>query len=398
LLIISFSITAIVSGCREQTTEIPATPSNYSLKKFQDLTSENMGQMQILKNDSNAIRRKLIEVNSAIEKTALMLAEAMKDKETRRLIKEEVSKRFDGDYEVLFKTIGERRHSDGKSFLDKMTEGHKTAAQRSGRSISDADAVDQSLSLIASVPLFQIGVPYYVIDKWNPDTQIPLVICLPDGMDKGKKEVKQFKAVDSDGNIKWIDVDAYLKNPYPVVVLGVNERIDENGKLREGMTTTQPVKQDKSVNQSDEMKLSSTHALVVKNIYFSPFAFFVNSWPEDLLSAGEFFAVVNMGGNEAWTSFEDWGRQAAWSYAGGLNLGYIPINRTIYYGNSNQAVNVDFVEVDYILWWRNWAFVDDRWFSNINRIGPELDVFPYSFMEAYYYGKEGRINFSARWE
>ncbi len=397
MLIISFSITAVVSGCREQTTEIPATPSNYSLKKFQDLTSENMGQMQILKNDSNAIRRKLIEVNSAIEKTALMLAEAMKDKETRRLIKEEVMKRYDGDYEVLFKTIGERRHSDGKSFLDKMTEGHKTAAQRSGRSISDADAVDQSLSLIASVPLFQIGVPYYVIDKWNPDTRIPLDICLPDGMDKGLK-MKQLKAIDAEGNIKWIDAETYLKNPFPVVVLGVNERVDENGRLREGMTTTQLVKQDKSVSQSGDMKLSFTNALVVRQVMFDRSAFFPNSLFEDLFSAGEFFSVVNMGSDEVWTSFEDIGRNFAfhyyhfpWSFPGGVD-----VNRVIYYGNPSQPVNVDFVEVDYVLWWRNWAFVEHRWFHN--GTGSELDLILYEFTPSEYYGKERRMRFSAAWQ
>jgi hypothetical protein len=63
-------------------------------------------------------------VNQALEKLARAFALAVKDVEFRKFIKAEVGKKFDGDYEFLYKFAREKRFIDGESFEIKLGKGY----------------------------------------------------------------------------------------------------------------------------------------------------------------------------------------------------------------------------------------------------------------------------------
>jgi hypothetical protein len=376
---------------------------------------------------SVAQRAELAERNDAIEQTAISLAQSLADKDVRVAIKSEIEKRFDGDCDVLFKDVVEKRLSDNKTFIEKIANGRVVSQRRLGKNISALDATKEVREKIGKVPKFQIGMPYYVIDKWNPDTQIPLVACLPNGVDNA--DARRIKVFDSEGMLHWINTSEYRRNPFPMLVLGINERVDENGRLRRGIMV-----QKANSGSQNEMNLQliaeegpsgggggSTHRVTVKQIVIKPFAitpdagdfdFDPFSYLGDFLSAAEFYFAVNVftgSPTERWTSFVNEGQAAARSFyfSPYLSEAAFSPNRDIYYlnpSNLSQSQDVDFVDYDdwgsfpSPFWYlTSTDFVETEWRVG-SPSGPVVNRIVFSNQETWYFGTQGRIQFSARVE
>lgn len=139
------------------------------------------------------------------EAFAKLLASATASVESREALKEEVLKKFDGDYDVLFENI-----------RNKSVKGGEFATQLSKGEMAKKSAVDD---IFRKNPLLNISIPLHA-EKWNTSKHSLLVAA----MDSEDSQV--LKAFDSEGRVYYLkhDVDPDV----PVIVVGYNERISYN--------------------------------------------------------------------------------------------------------------------------------------------------------------------------
>jgi hypothetical protein len=155
-------------------------------------------------------------VNKSLDSLAKLFARAMTDQKTRQSIHAAVAKRFDGDTEALYKTIATT--SDVRS-------GLATAYSR-GQAARYSDALSAVDRLAAGIPRFQVAVPAK-FSSWDPASYTPLVAYMPTGVQD--TTLKTVTAYDAKG--KAYALDAQVAPNRPVIVLGLNERTDDSGKL-----------------------------------------------------------------------------------------------------------------------------------------------------------------------
>ncbi len=154
-------------------------------------------------------------VNKSLDSLAKLFARAVTDQKTRQGIHAAVAKRFDGDTEVLYKAL---------STTSNVRSGLAKAYSRGGAAHSDAlSAVDR---LAADIPRFQVAVPAKFA-SWDPAGYTPLVAYMPTGVED--TTLKTVTAYDARGNSYALD--AQVAPDRPVIVLGLNERTDDSGKL-----------------------------------------------------------------------------------------------------------------------------------------------------------------------
>ncbi len=182
-----------------------------------------LAEPEVVINDFN-------EKSAAIEELAIATAAAMVDPDFRMSIKSEAMKQFDGDYDILYSRLAKqslKNGNQGNFYLNKLSESYKSTEKNSKAYIE---------SLISQIPKFQIAVPVHC-ENWDVQNHTPLVAYIPANFDE--KTFTKVKAFDKDGNVHWLPLD---KEPdFPVVVLGYNERTDENGNLLEsGFKYIQP--------------------------------------------------------------------------------------------------------------------------------------------------------------
>ena len=177
---------------------------------------------EIVMNDFN-------EESVAIEELAIATAAAMTDANFRQSVKTEAMKQFDGDYDILYSRLVKESLKSGKSgnfYLNALSEKYKSIGKNSRQYIEN---------LIKQIPRFQIAVPVHC-ESWDTENHLPLVAYVPTNFDE--KTFTKVKAFDKDGKLHWLSLD---KEPnFPVVVLGYNERTDDNGNLIDGFKNILP--------------------------------------------------------------------------------------------------------------------------------------------------------------
>lgn len=132
---------------------------------------------------------------------AKLFADEMQDKGFRKKIKTESLKKFDGDYDVLLRDYI-RNIDDNSSILNKMI-------------LLGINAEDY--------PLLNLSIPVN-IEKWKPENEEILVAAWA-----GDKR-EYVRAYDSKGKVYYLDQN--VEPNLPVLVVGYNERVDENGILK----------------------------------------------------------------------------------------------------------------------------------------------------------------------
>lgn len=153
-------------------------------------------------------------VNKSLDSMAKLFARAVTDQKTRQDIHAAVAKRFDGDTEVLYKALSAT--SNVRSGL----------AKAYGRTAQSGDALSAVDRMAADIPRFQVAVPAKFA-SWDPASYTPLVAYMPTGVED--TTLKTVTAYDARGNSYALD--AQVAPDRPVIVLGLNERTDDSGKL-----------------------------------------------------------------------------------------------------------------------------------------------------------------------
>lgn len=168
------------------------------------------------------VTKQVKEVNSNFDEIAVVLAKAMEEEQVREAIKAEASKQFDGDYDILCKDFVGAVLAGGDKFKDKLIGAHsvvkKTTASASRERIE---------TILTQLPTLNIGVPVN-IEMWDTKSFVPLVAVRP--VDYDEKTATTIKAYDSKGAVHLLD--AKTAPSFPVVVVALNERVDEEGRLR----------------------------------------------------------------------------------------------------------------------------------------------------------------------
>ncbi len=156
-----------------------------------------------------------VQESEGLDLVARTLAKSLVDVQFRTLIRDEASKKVDGDFDVLYGQIATRVLPGGKSVNGAMQAAQATSS--SSRTMPIGKVMEQ-------MPLLNISVPVN-IEKWDVSAYSPLVVVL------GEEGQKTVKAYDAAGGIHWLD--AKKAPSYPVVVVGRSERyqISKGGAL-----------------------------------------------------------------------------------------------------------------------------------------------------------------------
>ncbi len=157
------------------------------------------------------------KAHMSLEYFARLVAKSMKEPSMRHAIKEEALKKFDGDYDILYRKFAEKQRN-GSAFREQFAI-NGTSFERTIKRLN---------KIAADMPLLQIAVPVN-IEKWDPDHFTPLVAIMDADYDEAT--TMQVRAYDSDGNLHMLD--AINAPDFPVVVISQNERLvpvaKENG-------------------------------------------------------------------------------------------------------------------------------------------------------------------------
>lgn len=146
----------------------------------------------------------------------------------RCLIKNEVSKQFDGDYDYLFSTSMKHNVSPSEDLITKSGYDEVITVKEllsyyfdpsDFRTKSSLDVLDE---IIKEYPDLQISIPVHA-EEWDPDNYTPSVAIIPE--DCEYPFTKILPGIDAEGN--QIEIDAINEPDVPVIVIGLNERIDE---------------------------------------------------------------------------------------------------------------------------------------------------------------------------
>ena len=176
----------------------------YSCKKEFPLISSN--------NTTNAITTELNvdEANQTIEDFSKELAVLMNKQEIRTLIQTEISKKFDGDYDVLVKDLLKKIVTEDKAF----------------ESYLSIEMQYKLNKLIVQMPVLQVSIPIN-FTEWNSHDYVPQVAYIPYDVDIEKEEI--INCFDSNGNKMQLSIQRAPETP--VIVIGYCERVDFTGNV-----------------------------------------------------------------------------------------------------------------------------------------------------------------------
>lgn len=154
-------------------------------------------------------------VDVLMEKFAKSLATSLRNDDFRSFLKTEAEKKFDGDFDILFSRSKDVA-LNGKKFKDFFIDnGNLTGAELE-------ELTSLNLKLNIAIPVN--------IEKWDTQTQAPLVIFVPSNYVENKTPT--FLAFDINGNQYLID--AIEEPSVPVIVVGRNERMGYEASKQQG--------------------------------------------------------------------------------------------------------------------------------------------------------------------
>lgn len=153
---------------------------------------------------------------------AVHLSSSLKDEAIREFIKKEVSKKFDGDYNILFQQAKNKEISTDSEARGSVTFAEASFGNnRNGRSNSNDSLLTQ---LEEEYPTMQIAIPNLEnksVENWKTGSHQPLVAILPSDYDESTH--KTIIAYSSDGTSKEISTEN--EPDELVVVISPSERV-----------------------------------------------------------------------------------------------------------------------------------------------------------------------------
>lgn len=176
----------------------------------------------------------IVDTSASYDKEVYDFSKALnkalsENQDFRYLVKNEVQKQFDGDYDLLVKCAFEQDITPSDIMRTKSGCCDKITVKELLSYYYDDDVIQTKSSssvldeLIAKYPNLQISIPVHA-DNWNPETYIPNIAIIPE--DYEDLVTEEVPGLDSEGND--IVIDALNAPDEPVIVVGLSERISSD--------------------------------------------------------------------------------------------------------------------------------------------------------------------------
>jgi DUF3103 family protein len=165
--------------------------------------------------------------NAAMREIAQGLAALLGDAQVRRTVKEQVGKKFDGDFDLLYRDVANHQVGQGQTFRQALVSAVGQVRKSEGKLAGRGSVLRDLDVFVSSLPQLQISIPVGFKD-WNEEKYAPLVAFVP--VDVDDVDLREVEAFDVAGRRHLLD--AWIEPDFPVVVVGLNERTDRNGYLR----------------------------------------------------------------------------------------------------------------------------------------------------------------------
>lgn len=190
-----------------------------SCSKTDDMVLTSTGARPSNQDDLLYEGMEITYVDSLVDMYSKVLAKSLNNNELRMVVKNMALRMFDGDYDILCTELQNvRLNSTGRTVADLLAASYSAIFQGSG-----ADFLDEVNN---SLPNLQVAVPIH-IDIWNPVGYVPFVVPLP--LELNDRDNVMLEGYDR--NLAIIHVSSLHKPDFPVIVVGVSERVDIKGAL-----------------------------------------------------------------------------------------------------------------------------------------------------------------------
>jgi len=208
----------LITSC--ETDNLPTNP----VKSSSELFENDIEKIEISETDLALLNGYALEKSSGNEQRnavidevllkyfAMAVAKSLKHPEICKIIKPKAGEKFDGDYDVLWGQIKNTRIS-----------GQEMREMVNSR-FSDKTRQILTMEMIEEVPLLQVSLPVN-FDNWDGESSI-LVAYTP--LTTDDMEWTEIYAYNAD--LKEYILDAQTEPDFPVIVVGINERVDPKTK------------------------------------------------------------------------------------------------------------------------------------------------------------------------
>jgi len=203
-------------SCETENLPTSTTKSPASVELFEndiekiELSEEDMSILAkySLKKTTDEDQRDAMVDELMLKYFAMAVAKSLKHPVICQILKSKIGEKFDGDFDILWNQIKDRQIS-GKS-LSSLVDSR----------FSDRTKQFLSIETIEEVPLLQISLPVN-FDNWDGESTI-LVAYIPLTLDDmGWTEIFAY-----DADLKEHILDAKTEPGFPVMVIGINERVE----------------------------------------------------------------------------------------------------------------------------------------------------------------------------
>lgn len=184
-------------------------------------TKEALENFDLLKKSSSSeIEKK--EYDKNLRKFAKALAQSLKHEDFRNKIKDEAMLKIDGDYDIIWKNFKNSKVKIGNGEINLL---ELIAENSNEKNKTKEEKIDNLENFGNKYKRLQIAVPIHC-NNWDTENFQPIVIFLPADYDEDQEQISGFDE-------KGKEVVLSNKNvpDFPVVVVSMNERSDENGEI-----------------------------------------------------------------------------------------------------------------------------------------------------------------------
>lgn len=173
------------------------------------------------------------QTDAALRALALAVAHTLPDPAMRAVINTQANLQFDGDTEFLYGTAADLPVAKGQTVRERLAANYGLSQQKMGRALAPEQAQRELDALVGSVPNLQIAVRGD-FKAWDVATYVPLVSYASSTLEAQKQP--RLEAFDAQGNITWLD--SAVEPTVPVLVVGINERVDATGQRLPAVSMT----------------------------------------------------------------------------------------------------------------------------------------------------------------
>lgn len=210
-----------------ETIKLPAADAFYEDTDRVDIDDEDMELLLMSPSISKESKRHKNLNEIRLKYLAKTLAKSLKHPKIRQLLKKQIGKKFDGDYDVLWETIKDEI-IDGKALREHINSRFSDQA----RELISVEDIEQ-------ISLLNISLPVKFQD-WAGLAPIDVAYWPVSSDDRTWTDITAY-----DTDQKKIKLDARQKPDRPVLVTGINERVDPvtkqvkpNGIVEESVVET----------------------------------------------------------------------------------------------------------------------------------------------------------------